>query len=237
MEYKEFQQRIVKEAKSLEGITEIKGNQGFTDPKIMQEFLDVGFVKGHAYCVYTTEVIWMRVYKGINDLGKLFKTLFSGSATKTYKQFKEYGWNVGQVPEVGSIVIWRLIKGGKPSWKGHAGIVIGYDDKYIYTTEGNTNGGGSREGDGIYPKQRKYAYKVSNGLQLEGFIYPVGIDAGVPFENKEQGNKFRKWVNDYHPEVAKRINLDPSGAFYNSFIRKAWDELGFIYINTHNGEL
>lgn len=38
---------------------------------------------------------------------------------------------------------------------GHVGIIYKIDDKYIYTIEGNTNSGGSREGDGVYKKKRE----------------------------------------------------------------------------------
>lgn len=36
----------------------------------------------------------------------------------------------------------------------HAGFVDEWGDKYVITTEGNTNEGGSREGDGVYRKRR-----------------------------------------------------------------------------------
>lgn len=43
----------------------------------------------------------------------------------------------------------------------------------------------------------------------------------TPFFNKEQGDKFRKWVNQYYPKYAKSIDLDPSGDFNNIWIKKA----------------
>lgn len=36
----------------------------------------------------------------------------------------------------------------------HIGFFDSQDEKYIYTVEGNTNEGGSREGDGVYRKKR-----------------------------------------------------------------------------------
>ena len=155
--------------------------------------------------------------------------LFSGSATKTYRQFEEAGWNVGTVPVPGAVVIWRLVKSGKPSWKGHAGIVIDFDDRYIYTVEGNTGAGGSREGEVVAKKRRKYDFKVSNGLELVGFIYPPGIEPHVPFLDKEEGDEFREWVNNYHPQTAKDLDLDRRGSWFNSFITRAWEKLGNVY--------
>jgi hypothetical protein len=50
-----------------------------------------------------------------------------------------------------------------------------------------------------------------------------------PFKNKEEGDAFRKWVNDNHKEWAEKNKLDASGDFKNSFIRKAVKEFGEKY--------
>ena len=52
--------------------------------------------------------------------------------------------------------------------------------------------------------------------------------------NAEQGNEFRQWVNDNHPEVAKNIDLDASGSFNNSYIKKAWSQLGSDFAKRDN---
>jgi flagellar biosynthesis GTPase FlhF len=49
---------------------------------------------------------------------------------------------------------------------------------------------------------------------------PATFDA---FDSKEEGNKFRAWVNDKHPEWAKENSLDKEGSHTNSYIKKAWD--------------
>jgi len=48
-------------------------------------------------------------------------------------------------------------------------------------------------------------------------LYPA-----TPFKKKSEGDKFREWVNDTYPSVAKDIDLDRSGAYDNCFIRKAF---------------
>jgi hypothetical protein len=40
------------------------------------------------------------------------------------------------------------------------------------------------------------------------------------FQNKEQGDAFRQWVNKYYPKTAKKFDLDPEGKFDNSYIRR-----------------
>jgi hypothetical protein len=45
-----------------------------------------------------------------------------------------------------------------------------------------------------------------------------------PFKNKEEGDSFRKWVNDNHSDWAKENKLDVTGSHTNSFIMKAWNK-------------
>lgn len=45
----------------------------------------------------------------------------------------------------------------------------------------------------------------------------------TPFKNKEEGDKFRKWVNDTFPEIARGLDLDPAGEYNNAYIQWAWN--------------
>ncbi len=49
-----------------------------------------------------------------------------------------------------------------------------------------------------------------------------------PFKTTEEGNKFRKWVNDNYPQWAKDNKLDVSGSL-NSYVEKAWKQYGDVY--------
>jgi hypothetical protein len=42
------------------------------------------------------------------------------------------------------------------------------------------------------------------------------------FKSKEEGDAFRKWVNNTHKDWATENQLDPSGSHTNSYILKAW---------------
>ena len=53
----------------------------------------------------------------------------------------------------------------------------------------------------------------------------------VPFKNTEEGNAFRQWVNNTHPDYAKEIDLDKEGSYNNSYIAKAWNKYGKEYQN------
>ncbi|WP_369183337.1 peptidoglycan-binding protein [Streptomyces sp. Y1] len=67
----------------------------------------------------------------------------------------------------------------------HVGVVTAYDDQWIYTIEGNTNSGGSPQGDGVYARQRPrrgpgspYGYGVPD--YPEGTISADPALGGVP---------------------------------------------------------
>lgn len=51
----------------------------------------------------------------------------------------------------------------------------------------------------------------------------------VPFQNTTEGNAFRSWVNDNYPEYAREIDLDRTGSYNNSYIKKAWAKYGAEY--------
>jgi hypothetical protein len=53
----------------------------------------------------------------------------------------------------------------------------------------------------------------------------------VPFKNTEEGNAFRQWVNNTHPDYAKEIDLDKEGSYNNSYVAKAWNKYGGEYQN------
>ena len=55
---------------------------------------------------------------------------------------------------------------------------------------------------------------------------PAAFDA---FDSKEEGNKFRAWVNDKNPEWAKENSLNKEGSHTNSYIKKAWDKFKVEY--------
>jgi hypothetical protein len=53
--------------------------------------------------------------------------------------------------------------------------------------------------------------------------------ADTPFTSNEEGNAFRGWVNDNYPDYAKQIDLDRTGSYNNSYIKKAWAKYGSAY--------
>jgi len=45
----------------------------------------------------------------------------------------------------------------------------------------------------------------------------------LPFKTKEEGNAFRKWLNDTYPDIAKSFELDRVGSHTNAYIKNAFN--------------
>lgn len=150
------------------GQTEKPGNMGFNDADFERKMKEVGFVKGHAWCAYFTELVFKEAYpEKFSELDKLF----SGSTVQTFRNFRDAGYPIGHVPQPDALVIWQTIKNGKPQSTGHAGIVIEAIDTWQFRSiEGNTNDGKGREGYIVATHRRKVLAEVTNGLKVLGFI-------------------------------------------------------------------
>jgi len=72
--------------------------------------------------------------------------------------------------------------------------------------------------------------KKSELKKLISNILLEEVNIGSYVTDKESGNAFRGWVNTTHPDVAKKYDLDPEGSHTNSYIKKAWDQLGDEYV-------
>lgn len=225
--------KIVKVAKGFIGNQEIKGNKGFHNSDFEDKMRSIGFQTGHAWCSYFVELVWRDAYIDNPDMLNFISKNFSGSTFRTLTNFTQLGMD-DKKPKVGSIVIWRKKRKGSYTTLGHAGVVIEVHDDYFVSVEGNTNGAGSREGEVVALKKRKYSFKKYNGLELSAFIHPVEIlvvAPQIPFKSRLEGNKFRKWVNDNYPDIAKDIDLDRTGSYNNAYIKKAWSKLNKEYKN------
>ena len=150
------------------------GNKGWFDAKFEKSMRAIGFRTGHAWCCYFSERVWTDTAKVYNENMLIgIKKLFSGSTQKTFVNFKKYGpkygYEVDSKPQIGDVIIWQ--RKNKRSL-GHAGICVGfYDNGDMKTIEGNTNGSGSREGDGVYTKRRRLT--GTSSMIIRGYIRPI----------------------------------------------------------------
>ena len=153
---------------------EIPGNMGFKDEDFEDNMIAVGWEKTQAWCAYFTELVWKLAYteRDSTFINKL-DVLFNAGAMATWNNFRKSKEFINdQEPSPGCVVIWQHYKDGKPTWMGHAGIVIEVDLNYFKTVEGNTSKAGSREGLIVGLNKRNYNFSGKNGLVLKGFIHP-----------------------------------------------------------------
>lgn len=164
---------IIDIAKSYIGIKEIPGNMGWEDKKFQSLMESVGWSHTQAWCSYFVELVWKQAYKDNKALTLKLDTLFNAGALKTYDNFfNDKTFRVDKHCTPGSMVIWQYYVNGKPTWKGHAGIVISEISEHQFKTiEGNTNASGGREGIEVAEKIRLLNFEARTGLVLRGFIH------------------------------------------------------------------
>jgi hypothetical protein len=152
------------------GQKELPGNK-FSSETVLGKLLHAaGQQDGQAYCAYTAEAMYKECYpEKFDELDKLF----DASAVKTFKNFRDAGYPIGNMPQIDSLVVWQKYVDGKADWRGHCGIVIETNGQNYKSFEGNTaSAANSREGDGFYIKSHTLmgAREVTNGLRLLGFV-------------------------------------------------------------------
>lgn len=159
---------LIEAARADIGKKEKPGNTGFFDAQLEKDMRAVGWSPGWAWCACIQEK-W--VWSAYPELKEQVKGLFVPSAVNTFRNLIRAGYKSTMVPEVGALVFWQRMDDGKALWQGHAGIVSEVINETTFKSiEGNTNGAGSREGDGVYEKTRTVKQDVQNGLKVIGFI-------------------------------------------------------------------
>jgi hypothetical protein len=78
------------------------------------------------------------------------------------------------------------------------------------------------------PEKNIDTRKVRVKLKFPTTSFHETITSQPPTSQKE-GNDFRCWVNGTHRAYAQEIDLDPTGSFNNSYIKKAWLKYGEEY--------
>ena len=151
-EYQEKAAVAVQIADSFEGIKEIGNNQGFDNKHFERMMLDVGWWRGAAWCAFALKL----VYK----LAGIETTVTGWSPTAYNKRhiiFTDGKLREPIRPGDSGTLSYAKYRNNPKRFKaiGHAFIVkktVG--NSAVVTGEGNTDGNGSREGNGFYEKIR-----------------------------------------------------------------------------------
>lgn len=99
---------------------------------------------------------------------------------------------------------------------GHVGIITGMDGKYITTVEGNTSGGSSREGDGVYALRRQ----LSKCYAVTSYI-PTSTDPGGAGHLRPGAGHPVAQHGRVQGSAQQRAYSDPHGQYYNGNRRNA----------------
>ncbi len=153
-------QELILMAKSQVGVRE----NGFNKGKMVEEFQKVvdGKAQSEAWCMAFMQWVIKKVCDQHGIKNPMYQsehcyTVWNGTPEK-YRLSK---------PKAGSIMIQVTKTKGKTN--GHTGIVTGgISGDNFSTVEGNTNGAGSSEGDGVYNKTR--SIHGSSSMNVKGFI-------------------------------------------------------------------
>jgi len=150
---------LIVEAKKWVGVHEQGGNNKGKEVEIFQKAVD-GQSSGEAWCMAFVQYCIKQTEATLGIKSKIYRSEHCltvwGKSPTTMRLTK---------PEVGCVVIWQH---GTTS-SGHTGFVTGVDaNGNLLTIEGNTNGAGSRDGDGVFSKTRN---KTADGtLKVVGFL-------------------------------------------------------------------
>lgn len=112
-------------------------------PQVNEYLKSVGLGAGYSWCMAFVYWCVLRAAKELNLRHPLYKT---GGVLKMWNECPNLRIST---PVVGSIFIMSLGKG-----MGHTGFVESFDERFIYTIEGNTNAMGSREGYQVAKRKR-----------------------------------------------------------------------------------
>ena len=138
---------LLNKAFSFYGLEEITGSDH--NPQIVKFFQDIG----HTW-VRDDETAWCSAF--INYIA--FRTGYERSKGLNARSWLNVGYEI-ESPEIGCVaVLWRV---SPSSWKGHVGLYINHDDKYIYILGGNQDNSVCIK---RYPKERLLSYRMLNRL-------------------------------------------------------------------------
>lgn len=157
---KEIENRIIATASIYVGVREVGGFNKGPDVEMFQKFVD-GKAEGESWCMSFVQFVVGQVCKHYGIQTVLYP---SENCQQVYTGALSF--HRATIPGPGFVFIQQS---RKTAWKGHTGICTGGSVGGVFPSiEGNTNGAGAREGDGVY---KKYRYTMGNtSSKMRGFL-------------------------------------------------------------------
>jgi hypothetical protein len=140
--------RVINTALAEVGTREIGKNNHGPGPK---KYLAIcGLPEGYAYCACFVK--WSLFQHGVITKGTAWSPSWSVGPEVYYRQGKFINGNTPRQSDVFTLFYSSLNR------VGHVGFIHVWNDPraddWVFTVEGNTNGEGSREGDGVHKRRR-----------------------------------------------------------------------------------
>lgn len=150
---------LIEEEKKWIGVKEKGGNNKGPEVEKFQKAVD-NKASSEAWCM----AFQMFCIKEVEAALGIKSQIFRSEHCLTVWQKSPKSMRI-EKPEPGCVIIWQH----GTSTSGHTGIFTGFDKNgNLLTIEGNTNGAGSRDGDGVFSKTRN---PVADGeLKVVGFL-------------------------------------------------------------------
>jgi len=178
--------KLVDVAVSHIGETELSNNAGFVNKQFQALMVAAGFVTGHAWCSYFTEMCYREVVGEVNGISQEIRKAINGSTQTSLRNLIKLGASVDKLNNKINLVLFHKPLGegafnyfqsvNKPT-QGHVGITKTFDinDTYNDTyqnVEGNTTDGKSPSREGVMVATKTYivATKSIRSLRNQGFI-------------------------------------------------------------------
>jgi len=138
--------------------------------KYSQQLPAFRWTNGQPWCLVFVQWCLWQIGVEVPEGARSASCRVSCQAFKKAERFTEY-------PVTGGVVFYGV--GGR----AHAGLCTGWDDTFVYTVEGNTNTGGSAEGNGVYAKKRVRRDDYVHGYGLPYYPHDKAISPG-PWSGK-----------------------------------------------------
>ena len=203
--------------------TILQRNQEYTgkEGEIVKEVKKLIYKKFKKYTKLSGTSDWKLVFKNPENPSTSLRAN-TANVIKAVKRGLTKDYPELQSDTTGSITpkFYTVLKGIKESLSSNQGKIVSFES--FMRSKVNEGFDEDAAVSSIH-KSNKPKSKSNNGKSK------IPKYSATPFKTKEEGNKFREWVNKKYPDWAKKNNLEVSGPENNSYIRKAYSEYGSTY--------